>query len=164
MILRAGIVAAMAILADPAQAQLLKCVGTDGKTTYQSDPCPVAAQEKRIREPDAGPGARGGRLKDGWMEDEIAFIAKACTAAIMVPLKGYHERQSLAFPEARLSADVNRHCTCLARRLGTTHTKAEYLANTDAISRRIDQEAITGGECRPEGSLADLLRKAGAMR
>ncbi len=40
-----------------AQAQLLKCVGKDGKVTYQSEKCADAVRESKVRPPDP-PSAR----------------------------------------------------------------------------------------------------------
>jgi hypothetical protein len=41
--------AASGVLSTDAHADLFKCVGKDGKTSFQADPCPVTAEEKRIR-------------------------------------------------------------------------------------------------------------------
>src|SRR4029450_12513821 len=40
---------ALALAATNAGADLFKCVGTDGKTAYQAEPCAATASEKRIR-------------------------------------------------------------------------------------------------------------------
>ena len=41
--------AALGLATHDAGADLFKCVGTDGRTAYQAEPCAQAAQEKRIR-------------------------------------------------------------------------------------------------------------------
>ena len=41
--------AAFGPLATDADADLFKCVGKDGRTSFQADPCPAAADEKRIQ-------------------------------------------------------------------------------------------------------------------
>ncbi len=41
--------AALGLAATDAGADLFKCVGKDGRTSFQADPCPAAADEKRIR-------------------------------------------------------------------------------------------------------------------
>ena len=41
--------AALGLATTDSLADLFKCVGADGKTAYQAEPCAAAAQEKRIR-------------------------------------------------------------------------------------------------------------------
>ena len=58
---------------------MFKCVGKDGKITYQADPCPDTGDEKKLKDVPAGPagGATkpGSPWKDGWSADsEVAAI------------------------------------------------------------------------------------------
>ena len=61
MVLRAAAAAIVFALAGPAGAQLYKCVGKDGKVSYQAEACAESTREQRLKVPVAesaeiGPG------------------------------------------------------------------------------------------------------------
>jgi hypothetical protein len=61
MDLRIACAVVLLLLAEPATAQLYKCVGKDGKVAYQAEPCADNAREQRLRTPipetaETGPG------------------------------------------------------------------------------------------------------------
>jgi hypothetical protein len=150
-----------------AQAQLFKCVGADGKTSYQSEPCPTAAKEQRMnlqKSSGAGASDSGEAMKPGWDERELLFMADVCAKTILIPARKEADAQMQPFPEAQLTPPVERYCTCIARRSATTWTFAEYSKDPVQLSSRLAVEALKGGPCKPEGLHAELLRKVGKMQ
>ncbi len=74
----AGLLAAAAsTLPSVATAALFKCVAKDGSVSYQADPCPIVADEKKMKEPAPGPVAVPGKAsprspwKEGWVEADL---------------------------------------------------------------------------------------------
>ncbi|HUP30837.1 MAG TPA: DUF4124 domain-containing protein [Usitatibacter sp.] len=58
--LRLAVAAFVMLIAGPAWADLFKCVGKDGRVTYQAEPCADVSQEQRLKAPmaeaaEAGP-------------------------------------------------------------------------------------------------------------
>lgn len=152
-----------------AHAQLFKCVGADGKTSYQSEACPTAAKEQRMNV-QTGPSSTteggltaGVAMKPGWDEREVIFSADVCAKSILEPARKEFDAQSQPFPDKQLTPQVERYCNCLARRASTSYTFLEYTKNPAGIAQRLAQEAYKGGPCKPEGLHAELLRKAGKM-
>jgi uncharacterized protein DUF4124 len=159
--------AALALTVD-AQAQLFKCVGADGKTSYQSEPCPTSAKEQRlsVQPPAAASGeeaADTAAMKPGWDQREIIFMADVCAKAIIEPARKDYDARLQPFPEAQLTASVDRHCSCIARRASRTYNFIDYTKDPVRSASRLSAEAFKGGECKPEGLHAELLRKAGKL-
>lgn len=150
-----------------AHAQLFKCVGADGKTSYQAEPCPTAAKEQRLnvqKSSGAGGSDSSEAMKSGWDERELIFMADVCAKTILIPARKEADAQSQPFPEAQLTPPVERYCSCIARRASTTWTYQEYTKNPVQLSSQLANEALKGGPCKPEGLHAELLRKAGKMQ
>src|SRR5262249_55759651 len=106
-----------------ASAALFKCVGKDGSISYQADPCPVAADEKKMKEPAAGPATRApakaaSPWKEGWDEGAITAMAESCVPGVIGPAKHDFAATKKAFgaadefPEAELTPLVKDMCTC----------------------------------------------------
>src|ERR1700752_407637 len=170
----APIAVVVAMLAAPQSGAqpLFKCVGADGKTSYQSEPCPVAATEKKLDVrtgpmstggseaiPGAAPGTPGG-MKPGGDQREIIFMADTCSRGVLEPAAKDFDAQNLPLPPA-LKPDVDNFCNCTAKKASMSYTFLEYTRNPLAIVSQLQQDALKGGECEPRGAYADLLRKAG---
>jgi hypothetical protein len=158
--------AAFAIASPAARAQLFKCVGADGKTSYQSEACPTTAKEQRLKQDsraDPGDDIPEG-IKPGWDQRELIFMADICTKSILGPAQKEFDAASQPFPDKQLTPAVEKHCNCMARRASTTWTFIQYSKDPVGVGTQLSNEALKGGPCRPEGLHAELLRKAGKMK
>ncbi len=158
---------AIATAAPLAHAAVFKCTGADGSTTYQQEPCPQTGDEKKMKDVPAGPaGAAGSKpgLKEGWNASDIAAMADACVPGAMEPAKRDFQAAAKAqgsdqqFPEAELAAGVKAMCACLAKRVGASYARADFQQNRQAILKKMNDEAIAGGACKPEGALAEAMK------
>ena len=149
-----------------AGAAMFKCVGKDGAISYQSDPCPETGNEKKMKEPPAGPtgsGKPGSPFKDGWTADGIKSMADGCVPNVVGPAKKDFESRakqagkSEQFPEAEITAGVRTMCNCFARRVGSTYARADFEANRQSILKQMNDEAKSGGACKPEGALGEAM-------
>ena len=162
--------AAAALLAGNAHAAMFKCVGTGGAITYQADPCPETGNEKKLKEPPPGPtGAAKAQspYKDGWTAADVTAMADSCVPGVIGPAKRDFQAKVKAqgadqeFPEAELTAGVKSMCSCFARRVGATYARADFEANRQAILKKMNQDAVNGGACQPEGLLGEVMKKGG---
>jgi hypothetical protein len=149
--------------ASHAQA-LYKCVGANGKTSYQEDPCPVAAKPEDAKAAPGAARATGAPMKAGWDAREIDAAADACSRPILADARKFFDAESKFFPEAQIVPPVDRHCSCITRRIASTWTHAEYEKNPGAMQGRLAGEAFRGGPCKPDGLYAEMLRKTGKIR
>lgn len=161
--------AAIAFPAPDARAAMFKCVGKDGAITYQADPCPETGNEKKLKEPAPGPAGGAAKaqspFKEGWSAADVTAMADACVPGAIGPAKRDFQAKAKAegsqqeFPEAELTAGVKSMCTCFARRVGATYARADFEANRQAILQKMNEEAMAGGPCKPEGALAEAMKK-----
>ena len=143
---------------------LYKCVGANGKTSYQEDPCPVAAKPEVAKPAPTAAHGGGAPVKAGWDPRELDAAADACSKPILVDARKFFDAESKFFPEAQIVPPVDRFCTCVTRRVASTWSYAEYAKNPGALQGRIAGEAVKGGPCKPDGLYAEMLRKTGKMR
>ena len=144
---------------------MFKCVGKNGAVTYQADPCPDA-DEKKMKEVPAGPTGSASKspYKDGWTAADITAMADNCVPGVIGPAKRdfqaavKKEGSDDQFPEAELTAGVKTMCACFAKRVGATYARADFQSNRQAILKKMNDEAIAGGPCKPEGALADAMK------
>ena len=152
------------------EAALFKCVGTDGSITYQAIPSPDTGNEKKMKEPPAGPAGAGkspSPWKEGWSGSDITQMADGCVPGVIGPAKrDFAARAAKApdataeFPEAELTAGVKAMCLCFAKRAGATYSRADFQHDRQAILRRMNDEAMNGGACKPEGMLGEVMEKS----
>jgi hypothetical protein len=155
-----------------AQAQLFKCVGADGKTAYQSEPCPATAKEERIKQqaaPVPAPGEPGSSvgpagMKSGWDRGEILFMQDQCVNAQWGIVQQQGADAALKAPGTKLAAEIQNHCGCIANLASTTWSFLEYSKNPVLLTRQLTDASWKGSDCMPQRELADALRKAGKMR
>lgn len=110
----------------------------------------------------------GTSLKAGWSEPKISAFVGGCVAAVMIPAKRDYEARDaqpghhtgIEFPEAELRKSIEPMCTCLARRIAETWAFDEYIRNTGALAQPLVMEALSGGRCKPEGIVGELLAHA----
>ena len=152
-----------------AHAVMFKCIGNNGSVTYQEVPCPQTGDEKKLKEVPAGPtGAAASKsaFKEGWNASDITAMADACVPGAMEPARRDFQAAVKAqgsdaqFPEAELAAAVKAMCACLAKRVGATYARADFQANRQAILKKMNDEAIAGGACKPEGALGEAMQKS----
>ncbi|RQP23151.1 hypothetical protein DZC73_18720 [Albitalea terrae] len=104
-------------------------------------------------------------LKDGWSRLQLETYTSGCTLTIMLPARRDYaaaaERSGnpspKPFPEEQLRASVEPMCACLGLRAAQTWTLAEYMVDSTAKSKPFIEEAIAGGQCKPEGILGEAL-------
>jgi len=141
-------------LASVARADLYKCVGKEGKTTYQAEPCEESAAEKRVRTPVGGgsAGAAGGSgLKDGWDDDKSGPIVSSCVRNAIPQAKRTYVAaggDAAKLREADLGQRVEAQCACMMRRIMTTMSYADFSANPSEPLQRVSAEAAAGGQCK----------------
>lgn len=143
---------------------LYKCVGANGKTSYQEDPCPVVTKVEGAKPAPAAARGGGAPMKEGWDPREVDATADACSKPILADARKFFDTESKFFPEAQIVPPVDRFCTCATRRIASTWTHAEYEKNPAGLQGRIAGEAMKGGPCKPDGLYAEMLRKTGKMR
>jgi Domain of unknown function (DUF4124) len=151
-----------------AHAAMFKCVGKDGSVTYQAIPCPDTGEERKMKDVPAGPTGSGPKspLKEGWTAGDLAAMADACVPGVIGPAKrdfqaaAKKEGSAQEFPEAELTADVKTMCSCFAKRVGETYARADFQENRQLILKKMNDEAIAGGPCKPEGALAEAMAKS----
>lgn len=163
----------LALLALAAQAnaqQLFKCVGKDGNVTYQSEPCPQAAKEDRLRAPAPGPtaaepakqAAPSSNGKDSG--DPFADAGKKCLDDLMVSARNQwtdatkEGKVAAEFPESAFRESGGAMCDCLAQRARATTSPEEMRAKSNAVISKYMGEAIAGGECKPTGVVGQRLQ------
>lgn len=146
--------AALLALALAARADLNKCVGKDGKVSYQAEACEEGAAAKRLRTPVGGgpAGAVGGAgFKDGWDEGNSATIVSTCVrGAYMGGKRAYAAAggDPRKLSEAELAQRLEAHCTCMMRQIMTTTSYADFSSNPAPTLQKVSAEAANGGECK----------------
>lgn len=162
--------AAAALLPGSAHAVMFKCVGKDGAITYQADPCPETGDAKKLKEPPPGPTGAGkarSEFREGWTPADISAMADSCVPGVIGPAKRDFQAAAKAqgsdqeFPEADLTPGVKAMCSCFARRVGASYARADFQANRQAILQKMNQEAMNGGACKPDGLLGEVMKKGG---
>jgi hypothetical protein len=156
MIARTILLIAALLAAPGVHAQLFKCVGADGKTSYQAEPCPEAAKGQRMG---TSPGASAkGPWKDGWSANDFEFMAVQCRDNVIIPARRGYANHGVAFPE-QLVGEMNRHCDCVVSRIASRYSMAEYKARFREINDKVRQDALNGVACAPEGLHAELVKR-----
>jgi uncharacterized protein DUF4124 len=161
----------LAICTHASAQQLYKCKEADGKVTYQSQPCPEAAKEDRVRAPGspgspapveaAKPASGGSEAADPGV---VASAQKACLDDIMKNAKTYWDKSVqegtlvAEFPEGEFRESGGSLCACLAQRAKANVSPAEFKSATNRIMSKYMKEAIEGGECKPTGIVGVTLR------
>jgi hypothetical protein len=108
------------------------------------------------------------KFKPGWKDDDIKAFIEACTDAIVKPaVENYDERVQASgrtdakpFPENEFRDSVIPMCGCISRRMAETWTLQELAHTALQKSKPFVEEALNGGQCKPEGLLGDMLKHA----
>ena len=150
-----GTVLALAVC--DARAELYKCVGQDGKVSYQGEPCTAAANEERLRAPPPGaepapapekaarPAAPG---KDGWTEAQKTTVRSNCNKDAYADARRGWERSGDVknFPETAVKHAVEKYCTCLTLRITSAVPVSQF--SKDPVGQTTRMAADPGTECR----------------
>lgn len=160
-------VASLLALPGAAYAQLNKCVGTDGKVTYQGDPCPTDSKAGSVKAPPPGSPSTAndpapGPAKEGWDEARLARMQTACVTGSMRESQanwGKTDPNAGPFPQDDYRESLEPFCTCVLGRIRTSMTPAEYDSRGAAVMTRFTAEALQGGPCRPSGILGRLVKE-----
>ena len=148
------VLAAILALAFGARADLYKCVGKDGRVSYQAEECDQGAGSQRVRTPVGGsPGqaSGGSAYKDGWDEGKSGPMVSSCVrGAYMEGKRAYMAGggDPAKLREAELAQRLEMHCDCMMRRIMTSVTYADYSANPTGPLQKVSAEAANGGECK----------------
>jgi hypothetical protein len=108
----------------------------------------------------------GKPLKAGWDRKQIKVFAYACTDGMLAPvLRDYNAAVQAGgptlhkpFPEKEFRDSAFPMCLCISERVAQTWT-LEEMKNGSQRSKPFVDEALNGGRCKPEGMLADIVRK-----
>ena len=170
----ARLLAALWLLGTPlAHAQLNKCVGADGKVTYQETPCPADAKAESLRgptAPQAEPPAEGKApskpaapaAAPATAGDPVEQLRLDCLDGAMRDGKNTWERvaradpRAGAFPQQEFQASAEAFCGCLADRVKGAVVPAELASKGAAAFAGFGTEALRGGQCKPTGAWARL--------
>lgn len=153
------------------EAALFKCVDKAGAVSYQADPCPVTEGEKQLKAPPAGPtqasGKPSSRWKEGWSDGDITAMAQTCVPGVIEPARrdfaaaaAKAQDFTTQFPEAELTSSVKAMCSCFANRVGSTVARADFQRDKQAILRKMNDDAMQGGACKPEGLLGEAMGRS----
>lgn len=149
------IAAVLAFHVGSASAQLYKCVGKDGKVTYQGESCPPSVDEQTVRAPSGGdatgspPAAAPAAsvpsgAKEAWKPEQSGAIKTECSKDAFEGARKNWGDGAKPFPESETRDAVDKYCTCLVGRITSSLTPAKYLQN------RFDSVARFTGECKME--------------
>lgn len=156
------------LLAAPvaAHAQLNKCVGADGKVSYQSEPCPQTSKSQSVQPPPPGPSSSGGKGAsgaDGWDPARLERMWAGCVAGSIRDARTAWERGARAdpkvgaFPAGEFNVSAEAFCTCLVGRVRVSLKPSEFEAKGLPTMTRFAAEALEGGQCKPVGILGRIL-------
>ena len=115
----------------------------------------------------AAEGAQVVPLKSGWSEQALSSFANGCVLAIVTPAKrDYYARASekgnktpRPFPEPEVTASVQPMCSCIGLRIAQSSDLQELSLNMEAIAKPFIEEAMGGGQCKPDGLLGAMLEQ-----
>ena len=105
-------------------------------------------------------------LKEGWDRKQIKVFAYACTDGMLAPvLRDYNAAAQAGgptlhkpFPEKEFRDSAFPMCLCISQRVAETWTMEEMKKGSQRSKPFVD-EALNGGRCKPEGMLADIVKK-----
>jgi len=105
-------------------------------------------------------------LKEGWDRKQIKVFAYACTDGMLAPvLRDYNAAATAGgatlhkpFPEKEFRDSAFPMCLCISERVAATWTMEEMKKGSQRSKPYVD-EALSGGRCKPEGMLADIVKK-----
>lgn len=153
--MRAALLVVMLAIGFAAHADLYKCVGKDGKISYQSEECDQGAGSQRMRTPVSAPsggaGGGGSAVKDGWDDQKTGPMVSNCVrseyrGAKHAYVAGGGNPSKLS--EAELAQLLEAHCSCMMRRIAATMSYSEYSSNPAMPLQKVQAEAFNGGECK----------------
>lgn len=144
--------AALLAVAGPAQAQLYKCAGADGRIAYQQTPCPEVAKEKRLAAPPPGPeavpkSAAPEAPKGGWDAETTQKMRSDCVTSALAQFRKTESAQGFTAEQSK--SMYENYCACVVRR-ASAMPREEFQAKRAEHMARFASEAQKGGECAPE--------------
>jgi len=144
------------------EAQLNKCVGSDGKTSYQSDPCPDTSKAQGIRPPPPVPSSSSGSGAGpaGWDRHEptLAAMRDRCVQGGTSDARGAWDPKQGPFPEEELRASLHSWCGCLVSATRSSIAPSDFPEKGISTFHKIMNASIDGGECHPTGLAGRMLR------
>ena len=145
-----------------AHAQLNKCVGPDGKTSYQSDPCPETSKSQGVRPPPPGPSSSAGSAAApaGWERHESALAAmqNGCVKGGAGEARAAWDPKQGPFPEDEMRASLQSWCGCIVAATRSSIDPSEFPAKGMSTFHRIMNASIDGAQCHPTGLAGRMLR------
>jgi hypothetical protein len=106
-------------------------------------------------------------LKEGWDRKQIKVFAYACTDGLLEPAVREYKAAALAdgvtlykpFPEKEFRDSAFPMCLCISQRVAETWSMKEMDTHVKERTRPMIDEALSGGRCKPDGMLGDILKK-----
>lgn len=106
-------------------------------------------------------------LQAGWTEQSMTAFAQGCADAIVEPARRDYEaaarqagnRASKPFPADAVRDSVQPMCQCIGRRVAGRWPLAEAESLGWSAVMPLIQEALGGGQCKPEGILAKMFEQ-----
>lgn len=111
-------------------------------------------------------------MKEGWDRKQVKVFAYACTDGLLLPAardylaaaKKDGVEDPKPFPEQAFRDSAFPMCLCIAQRVAETWSMAEVKDNALARAQGYVNEALNGGQCKPEGLLGDVLKNRAGNR
>ena len=105
--------------------------------------------------------------KEGWDRKQVKVFAYACSDGLLAPAVRDYNAAALAdgvpnhkpFPDQAFRDSAFPMCLCISERVAETWTMAEIGKNALQSARPMIDEALSGGRCKPDGLLGDILKK-----
>jgi hypothetical protein len=112
------------------------------------------------------------RMKEGWDRKQVKVFAYACSDGLLDPaVRDYHAAAKKdgvdnpkPFPEQEFRDSAFPMCLCIAERVSQTWTMAEIENNALQKAQGFVNEALNGGQCKPDGLLGDILKNRAGNR
>jgi len=115
----------------------------------------------------AGADAPAKPLKEGWNRKQVKVFAYACTEGLLTPAARDYHAAALAdgvtihkpFPEQEFRDSAFPMCLCISQRVAETWTLKEVEQTGTQRAKPMIDEALRGGQCKPDGLLGDVIKK-----
>jgi hypothetical protein len=105
-------------------------------------------------------------LKAGWSNTQLSIAAAGCVEGIINPARANYESRAAQagargddFPEQAVRTSLVPMCACLTRRIAESLPLGAFMSNQEAAFGPVVNESLSGGRCKPDGFLAEIMEQ-----